>query len=281
LAGAEPLTHSWLEVLRPDVQLGAIRHALFDFDGTLSLVRQGWEGIMAPLMLEMICAGAAPLAAIQREVEEYIDRSTGILTIEQMAWLAEAVRRHGLAPRVGAAREYKRLYTERLLVPVRRRLQRLAAGELSSDDLMVPGARCFVERLHLEGVTLYLVSGTDHEQVCNEATALGLAPYFGGRIYGALDTAAHTKERIITRILSDNGLQGPELLVVGDGRVEMQQARAQGAVALGVASAEVSRSGWEARKRERLIQAGADLLVPDLGHGRELAELLLGRRTDP
>ena len=29
----------WLEVINPAVRLGRVRHALFDFDGTISVIR--------------------------------------------------------------------------------------------------------------------------------------------------------------------------------------------------------------------------------------------------
>ncbi len=268
-----------VEILNSAVSLGHVRHALFDFDGTISTIRQGWEGIMRPLMVEMICEGAEVSAerraAIEAEVAEYVDRSTGILTIRQMEWLEEAVRRHGLARRPRTAREYKAIYNERLLHPVRERLGRLARGEIGPDDLMIAGARRFLEALAERGVTLYLASGSDHIYVVEEAGALGIAPLFAGGIYGALDeTEAHDKARIIQRILDEHGLRGAELLVVGDGPVEMHEAKARGALALGVASDEVRRHGWNERKRQRLIKAGADLLIPDFIQADKLIRLL-------
>ena len=88
-----------LEVVNPAIRLGQVRHALFDFDGTISVIRQGWEQIMIPLMVEMICDGAPPPPGLEAEVADYVDRSTGILTIKQMRWLEEAVQRYGLASR--------------------------------------------------------------------------------------------------------------------------------------------------------------------------------------
>lgn len=278
------MTSDWLEVLNPAAPLGHVRHALFDFDGTISTIRQGWEEIMRPLMVEMICEGADVPAeqrtAIEAEVAEYVDRSTGILTIRQMEWLEEAVRRYGLARRPRTAREYKAIYNERLLRPVRERLGRLARGEVAPDDLMITGARRFLEALEAHGVILYLASGSDHVYVLEEAGALGIASLFAGGIYGALDeTEAHDKARIIQRILDEHSLRGPELLVVGDGPVEMREAKARGALALGVASDEIHRRGWNERKRQRLIRAGADLLIPDFTRGNELVrQLVIGSR---
>jgi len=278
---ADSVTADWLQLINPRAPMGQARHVLFDFDGTISTIRQGWEGIMQPLMVEMICGdadvSAAQRAAIEREVADYVDRSTGILTIRQMEWLAEAVQRYGLARQPRTAREYKAIYNERLLQPVQARLDRLARRELTPDDLMIAGARSFIEKLAARGAILYLASGTDHIYVTAEANALGIASHFGGGIYGALDeTEAHDKALIIERILDDHGLRGAELAVVGDGPVEIREAKARGALALGVASDEIRRCGWNERKRQRLLNAGADLLIADFTHGDALVERLMG-----
>ena len=271
------LATGYLRVLDPSAatRLGHIRHALFDFDGTISVLRQGWEEVMYPLMVEMICDGESATSEIEREVAEYIDVSTGIVTIEQMQWLAEAVRRHGLAPRPLGAAEYKAIYLRRLMVRVNERLDRLAQGQVTAADMMIAGARDFVTGLAALGVRLYLASGTDHEYVAAEAEALGIADCFGGEIYGALDDdESHRKEKIIQRILDEHGLRGDELLVVGDGPVELREAVTRQALALGVASDEVVRSGWNPSKIGRLTLSGAHFLVPDMSCARELLAFL-------
>ena len=75
-----------------------IRAILFDFDGTISTLRCGWELVMKPLMLEMISGDHPVTPELEREVEEYIDASTGIQTIHQMKWLAESVATKGMNP---------------------------------------------------------------------------------------------------------------------------------------------------------------------------------------
>ena len=52
---------SWLEVLNPSARLGRVRHALFDFDGTISVIRRGWEGIMIPLIQVLVVHRALDL----------------------------------------------------------------------------------------------------------------------------------------------------------------------------------------------------------------------------
>jgi len=268
-----------IELLHPTAPLGGFRHVLFDFDGTISVIREGWERVMVPMMVEMIAGERGdPDGSIRREVEAYVDESTGIQTILQMQWLAEAVARRRGAEHALTAQDYKAIYNERLLEPVRERLGRLERGELSRNELMVAGAERFVQALAERGLTLYLASGTDREYVQAEAAAVGVARYFGDRIYGALGSIEeYSKARVIREILHGHRLEGPELLVVGDGPVEIREGKARGAVALGVASDEVRRHGLNPRKRQRLIEAGADLLVADF----TVAPALLTRLFPP
>lgn len=267
----------WMEILNPNIssEVGGIKHALIDFDGTISVIREGWENVMIPLMIEMICNGNPPTQRVEKEVREYVDHSTGIRTIKQMQWLAEAVRGYGMTKEPKSAYEYKRVYNKRLLVRVEQRLEKLRRGELNPDDLMIMGSKSFVEELYKRNVTLYLASGTDHEYVLKEASALRITKYFEDRIYGALDqTEAYTKERIIEKILDENNLRGNELLVAGDGPVEIRNAKSRDAIALGVATDEVRRNGLNPRKVKRLIDAGADLIVPDFTMCEEIMAFL-------
>ena len=237
---------------------------------------------MIPLMVEMITDGTPPPPGLEAEVADYVDRSTGILTIKQMRWLAETVRRYGLAKQPKTAPEYKRIYNERLLGPVRRRLAQAAqdGGQPVDDVLMIAGVRAFLQGLHARGVSLYLASGTDHVYVQEEAAALGVTAFFGAHIYGAQDDSEYyTKERIIQRILDEHHLEGAELLVVGDGPVEIRNAKERDALALGVAADEERRQGLAPRKRERLLEAGADLIVTDFLHPCGTVGLSDGRRV--
>ena len=70
-------------------------------------------------------------------------------------------------------------------------------------------------------------------------------------------------------------LDGNELLIVGDGPVEIIEGRQRGAICLGVASDEIVRHGWNGHKVDRLIRAGVDILVPDFVHSLELIKLIV------
>jgi len=259
-----------IEVVNPGAVRGRIRYALFDFDGTISLIRAGWQEVMAPLMVEVLLdtpkGRELGEAELERTVREYIAESTGIQTIHQMIWLAERVAEFGGTPR--DPREYKRIYNERLLAHIAGRLSALREGRAPPAEFTVPGAREFLEDLCTRGVRCYLASGTDEVYVREEAELLGVAGYFSG-IYGAQeDWKSFSKRMVIERIVREHGLSGPEFVAFGDGFVEIREAKAVGGIAVGVASDEGSPGALNPWKRERLIRAGADLIVPDFrDHG--------------
>jgi hypothetical protein len=70
-------------------------------------------------------------------------------------------------------------------------------------------------------------------------------------------------------------LEGPELAVFGDGPVEIREVRKRNGLAVGIASNEVQRHGWNGEKRSRLIKAGAHLVCPDFSEHKALLAFLL------
>jgi phosphoglycolate phosphatase-like HAD superfamily hydrolase len=266
-----------IEVLRPDLRRGQFRSALFDFDGTLSLIREGWPQVMIPMMVEVLRRTGTPESdeELAASVEEFVMRLNGRQTIYQMIQLADEVRRRGGAPLEPLA--YKHEYHERLMERIRGRLSALGSGAARAEDWTVPGSHAFLEGLRRRGVTLYLASGTDLKYVREEARLLGLADHFGEHIYGALDEYRNfSKGMIIERILREEGLAGEELVGFGDGFVEIEEVRKAGGVAVAVASDEVKRAGINAWKRDRLVRAGADVVVPEYRKGERLLGWLFG-----
>lgn len=255
---------------------GRFRSALFDFDGTLSLIRQGWREIMVPMMVETLggCRTGESETQLFRIVADFVDRLTGKQTIYQMIQLAEEVRKRGGKPPDPVA--YKHRYHERLNRHIRDRIQGLRSGALDAEDLMVPGSTDLLRNLERRGLTLYLASGTDEVYVKEEADLLGLTPFFEDRVYGALDRYQDfSKERVIRDLIASQGIEGEEMLGFGDGYVEIENVKSAGGTAVGVASDEARRQGVNAWKRERLIQAGADLIVPDFRCQEMLVDFLL------
>ena len=70
------------------------------------------------------------------------------------------------------------------------------------------------------------------------------------------------------------GISGAGLLGLGDGYVEIENVKAAGGVAVGVASNEAQRAGLDEWKRERLLRAGADASVPDYRDLKALEDYL-------
>ncbi len=275
-----------IELCEEAIPFGRIKHAVFDADGTVSTLRQGWEQVMAPVMIEAILgeqyrtADVSLYEKVRRRVLEYIDQSTGIQTILQMEVLVEMVREFGLVPadKVLDKFGYKDIYNRALMEVVNQRIARFERGQLDVSDFTVKGAVDFLAALRNRGVTLYLASGTDREDVVRESNALNYAEFFNGGIYGAVgDVTKYSKRMVIDRIMTENKLSGPELAVVGDGPVEMRECRKRGGIAVGIASDEVRRYGLNPEKRTRLIKAGAQVVVPDFSQWHDLLDLLFGR----
>jgi len=264
---------------RPPARL---THAIFDHDGTISTLRHGWEQIMEPMMIRSVLGEAlhtceqSRLDAVRDSVRWYIDRTTGVQTLAQMRGLIDLVRDFGFVPaeRILDEHGYKELYNREILDTVRHRLDRLARGELGVADFTMKGAVAFLRALADRGVKLYLASGTDQRDVEVEAEALGYARLFEGRVFGAAgDLSQEPKRQVLARILEEIAAAGA-VVTFGDGPVELRETAKRGGLAVGVAGDEVQRWGWNMRKRQRLIEAGAALLVPDFAQGASLLRLL-------
>lgn len=258
---------------------GGFRYAVLDFDGTLSLVREGWQAIMIPYFADELYATPGGGARTWEEMEglarEFIFLHTGKQTIYQCIALKEEVEKLG-----GTAldpQDYKDEYHRRLLERIDGRLKGLADGSIDPETLTVPGTYGFLEMLGAHGVMLFLASGTDEAYVLKEAALIGVTRYFEGRIYGAQRAyQSFSKKMVIDRIMRENNLHGRELLGFGDGYVEIENVKSVGGLAIGVATNESGRCGIDAWKRERLIRAGADAIIPDYSNLAAIENYLFG-----
>src|SRR5947199_3240532 len=145
-----------IEVVRPDLPRGRFRSVLFDFDGTLSLIREGWPQVMVPMMVEVLRQTGTPESEpeLQGLVEAFVMRLTGRQTIYQMIQLADEVRARGGRPLDPVA--YKHQYHERLLQRIHGRIADLEAGRAPPEAWVVPGSHALLQGLQRRGVVLYL-----------------------------------------------------------------------------------------------------------------------------
>ena len=259
------LPNTSVEIVRPLPRREPPRHVLFDFDGTLSLIREGWPEVMVPMMVEILQATGTDESpdALRDLAFEFVAQLTGKQTIYQMIRLAEEVRKRGTEPEDPLI--YKQMYHDRLMRRIADRREALCSGKATPEEMLVPGTFDILKELRRRGVQMYLASGTDEHYVVEEARMLMLDEFFGAHIYGALeDHKAFSKAQVIERILRENRVGGSALLGFGDGYVEIANIKSVGGAAVAVASDEAGRSGkpdpW---KRDRLIGVGADLVIPD------------------
>lgn len=263
-----------IEVINEEFERGHIRHALFDFDGTISLIRQGWQDVMVPMMVEVLeeTGTGESRQDLTALVREFVDRLTGKQTIYQMIELADQVRERGGDPLEPL--DYKHRYLDLLWEQIEHRVAGLKSGEIDPESMRVPGSLAILQNLRERGVRCYLASGTDQPFVIDEAGALGVTDYFEG-IYGALDDYENfSKAMVIEMIIDEHDLHGPELVGFGDGYVEIQNVADVGGIAIGVATDEERREGIDAWKRNRLIVAGADAIIPDFREHQRLLRWL-------
>ena len=260
-----------IEVFREGLNFGTISHAVFDHDGTISTLRQGWEEIMFPVMMKAIVGeGKHTLSeeeytAIENRVTEFIDESTGIQTILQMESLVELVKEFGMIheSHILDPQGYKKIYNDELMVGINERIEKIKSNESPIDDWLITGVKEVLQALHDKGVKLYLASGTDVGDVIIEAELMGYADLFEGRIYGSVgDIKKYSKKKVLKEIMTEHNLKGDELITFGDGPVEIRETRKLDGITVGIASNE-GEGGLCPEKRNRLINAGADLIIPD------------------
>jgi phosphoglycolate phosphatase len=250
--------------------------AVFDFDGTLSLVRGGW----LPIMLDMMLRHLAPTLKPGESLDDLVpDLRADILslngqpTILQMERLARTLADRGATPEV--PQFYFDEFADELRKTIDSRLARLESGEVTADDLMLPGARVFLEELASLNVVLVLASGTYRPDVVHELGRLGLTPFFEGRIYAPEDVpGAFSKSGVMSEWLARVGCSPEEFVAFGDGVTEIRAARELGGLTVGIVGQELSPLHIDEEKAAQLEGVGVEAIFANYLPMRELLELL-------
>jgi phosphoglycolate phosphatase-like HAD superfamily hydrolase len=259
-AGAAPI-----EIINPGHIRGPFRCAIFDFDGTLSLLRGNWQGLMVPMMVEALLATGTSesRAELTTFVEEFVTRLTGQPTMQQMYALADEIDKRG-CPRPDPNVYFNR-YMDMLISRTAARIAAVQSDDKQPDDFLVPGSRPLLEKLAGAGFLLVIASGTNLADVRRESELLKIDHYFAERIFGPVnDNPNFTKERSLHQLMADHSLRGDQIVSIGDGPAEMLAIKSVGGLAIGVASDEVHQDGRiNHLKRDHLIRSGADFIIPD------------------
>ncbi|MFB0920253.1 MAG: HAD hydrolase-like protein [Oscillospiraceae bacterium] len=267
---------SGVEIVSPwDKDKFNIRYALFDFDGTISLIREGWQDIMIPYFCEILkeTGTSETDEEIKQTVRRFVTDLTGKQTIFQCIRLNEELEKRG-----GRQQEpivFKNEYLRRLDLRIKERKEALFSGTLEPEAWLVPGSKQFLGLLQSHGIKCYLASGTDEEDVLYEAKLLGLENAFEGGIHGAHEAMTEcSKELVIHSMLENEHIRPEELVSFGDGYVEVELVAKLGGLAIGAATEEAKREGVNEWKRSRLIAAGAYAIIPDFRDTEAIYELI-------
>ena len=263
------------ELISADLHRPGVSHVIFDFDGTLSWLRSGWPDMMAQLFAAFLPPEMQATESVRDQMRRDILALNGKPSIHQMRRFHE----YALSLNVASPPpdELLNLYLQRLDETLQQRIGRLLRLEARADHFVIAGAFPILDALRRRGLKLIILSGTAELEVKREAVLLGLAPYFGEHIYGATPGLDFSKKQVIDRILHEEGIEGSHLLSFGDGPVEIEFTKSVGGLAIGVASDEqIHGSGRvDEDKREHLLRAGADVIIPDYRNALPILETIL------
>lgn len=257
-----------------------ITHAIFDHDGTLSVIRRGWETVMKEFMLEVLTNGSSDSNHfdLKMKIDEFIAHTTGIRTLEQMDGLIAMIKDLSILPQeqIKSRYEYKQIYLNSLMKRVKKNLLDIQDQKYTPNQFLIKGSVKFLSALQANIKEIYLASGTDEHDVRHEAAVLGTNTFFNGGIYGAkdefdFDIKSFVMEQISNKIGHENM---NNTLVIGDGPVEIREGRKWGAFTIGVASNEETLEGINPEKKLRLIKAGAHVIIGDYQELDKIMELL-------
>ena len=260
------------EFITADLRRPDISHVIFDFDGTLSWLRNGWPEVMVQLFSEYLPAELRDSPVVRGQMRREILALNGKPSIHQMRRFHERAREfYVVAPQPDALLE---LYLQRLDATLQQRIGKLQRGAVLPGQFVIAGAFQALDQLRARGLKLIILSGTAEPDVKREAELLGLTPYFAEHIYGSTPGLDFSKKQVIDRIIHEEGILGSHLLSFGDGPVEIEFTKAVGGLAIGVASDESAHGSGviDEDKQEHLIRAGADAIIPDYQNVQPMLE---------
>lgn len=89
-----------------------------------------------------------------------------------------------------------------------------------------PGIRQLLEKLKVEGYTMYVLTGRSVESLFISLTKLDAFKYFDDYYYGGFDGAI--KDELLLKLIKDHGLTKDEIIYVGDSIKDIEQCKKVG-----------------------------------------------------
>ena len=229
---------------------------VFDLDGTLSLIRHGWQSVMAGVMTEALAESMPGRAGLPEFARTVVDATNGSPVVRQMEALSEQATASGGAAIDAPA--WARVYQDRMQATMDSR-----KVSIPPESLLVPGAAIFVARARRAGFACALVSGSSAANVESDLAFLDLDAMFDGLVRSPLDPAApnsFSKEQVFRDLMAECGVRS--LVAFGDGPGEIRAAVASGGKGVGVAHTP-GTGAIDAALSASLSKAGASLVVAD------------------
>lgn len=143
----------------------------------------------------------------------------------------------------------------------------LKKAKENPEEFLIPGSKEFMRYLHDNGVKNYFVTGAVVDKTIDppmgmyeEVLGLGFEIGEGKEvedIYGSTWEEKIPKEEVMKRLVKDLGINGENVLVVGDGRSEITAGVSLGAVTVSILPMEAKR------QRELHTELGTNMIVRD------------------
>lgn len=143
----------------------------------------------------------------------------------------------------------------------------LSKAKENPEDFLIPGSKEFMRYLHDNGIKNYFVTGAVVDKsieppmgMYEEVLGLGFEIGEGKEvenIYGSTWEEKIPKEEVMKRLVKELGINGENVLVVGDGRSEITAGVSLGAVTLSILPKEAKR------QRELHAELGTNMIVCD------------------
>ena len=171
-------------------------------------------------------------------------------------------------------KQHKEEYNKRLLKKVDLRRKKVRNGTYNPGRYLIQGSRKFLQELNSRQLQICLVSGTDHPDIIEEAELLGVKEYFS-LIKGApVKSMDSSKEKVLKHLLKEENFEPSQMVIIGDGKVEISLAAEKGIPSLGMATNVKTGRGVDEWKRNRLIEAGANAICGDFINYKKILEWL-------
>ena len=253
-----------LEVLQIP-QISTLKCVVLDYDGTLTTFRRGWEKILHAFASAKICDhedfAAGNKEAALDDIDYFVAHAGGSNPRQLMSRLIELAKKYLFSVEMdlqSCAEEYVEVFHQ----AINKRLNKCYEN---GESYLIKGTRQMLDFLNQRQIQCYVVTGSAENDVRNELEILQLGHHFCD-VYGAtLNTSGRHKEEALADIISLHSYKKCEMLMVGDGSVEIEAACNFGLPSLGIASDE-HNGGLCERKRRHLIDAGAQLIAADYQH---------------